>query len=252
MELNWSTFLLEILNFLVLVWILKRFLYRPVMTILETRREKIEQTLKQASTLHTEADNLQQQYQGRLDDWALEKQHIQETLQQEIQTEKTKRLEQLQTEISIEREKADAIEQRHKKENLKHLQLQAHAQGARFAARLLNEVAGPELESRLFNLLLKTFDELDEERLTTLHNACESFDGNITVTSAYPLLDKQQKLLQQKLTTLCEKASINIHYMEDTTLVAGFRICIGGWVLRINLQDELNGFAELSNELPIG
>jgi F-type H+-transporting ATPase subunit b len=251
-ELNWSTFLLEILNFLVLVWILKRFLYRPVMAILETRREKIEQTLKQASTLRTEADSLQQQYQGRLNDWALEKQHLLESLQQEIQTEKTKRLEQLQTELSIEREKADAIEQRHKKETLKHFQLQAHAQGARFAARLLNAVAGPELESRLFDLLLKTFDELDEERLTTLRNACESSAGNITLTSAYPLLDEQQKLLQQKLSALCEEASININYMEDTSLVAGLRICIGGWVLRINLQDELNGFAELSNELPIG
>jgi F-type H+-transporting ATPase subunit b len=29
-ELNWTTFVLEILNFLVLVWLLKHFFYQPV------------------------------------------------------------------------------------------------------------------------------------------------------------------------------------------------------------------------------
>ncbi len=40
MELNWSTLLLEIVNFLVLVWILKRFLYRPVLQVIEERRSR--------------------------------------------------------------------------------------------------------------------------------------------------------------------------------------------------------------------
>ena len=42
MELSWSTFFLEIINFLVLVWILKRFLYKPVMDVIARRREGIE------------------------------------------------------------------------------------------------------------------------------------------------------------------------------------------------------------------
>ena len=71
MELNWSTFLLEIINFLVLVWILKRFLYRPVLAVLEKRREEIAQSLNEANNHHTQAIELEQQYKKRLEDWAL-------------------------------------------------------------------------------------------------------------------------------------------------------------------------------------
>ena len=38
MELNWTTFSLEIINFLALLWILKRFLYQPVRATLAQRR----------------------------------------------------------------------------------------------------------------------------------------------------------------------------------------------------------------------
>ena len=45
MQLDWSTFILEILNFLILVWILKRFLYKPILTMIAERKAAIEQTL---------------------------------------------------------------------------------------------------------------------------------------------------------------------------------------------------------------
>ena len=48
MELNWSTFILEIINFLVLIWILKRFLYKPVLDVIARRRAGIEKTLSDA------------------------------------------------------------------------------------------------------------------------------------------------------------------------------------------------------------
>ena len=38
MELDWTTFVLEVINFLVLVWILRRYLYRPVLNTLAARK----------------------------------------------------------------------------------------------------------------------------------------------------------------------------------------------------------------------
>lgn len=247
MELNWSTFILEIINFLVLVWILKRFLYRPVLSVLEKRRKQIEQDLNEATLRHTQAIELEQQYKKRLDKWALEKQQLRETLQQEILTERTRRLEQLQTELASEREKAAVVEQLHLAESLRCYQQNAHEQGARFATRLLTAVANQELESRLFDLLLKTFDDLDEERQMTLLNACEKSSEAITVTSAYTLSELQQQQLELKLNALC-KRSVKINYVQKPQLLAGLRLLIGASVLSINLQDELSGFAELIHE----
>lgn len=41
MDFDWTTFILEIINFLILIWILKHFLYRPVLKVISERRSGI-------------------------------------------------------------------------------------------------------------------------------------------------------------------------------------------------------------------
>lgn len=247
MELSWSTFILEIINFLVLVWILKRFLYRPVLNVLEKRREKIAQTLNEATERQTQAVALEKQYQGRLDEWELEKQQARESLQQEIQTEKNRRLEQLQNELTSERKKAAVLDARQQSESLKHVQHTAHKQAAKFASKILIATAGPEQESRLFDLFMNELEKLSDDNINRLRDACTNSECNIIVTSAYPLSKDQQQQLTQLLSTLYEQP-ITISYSQDTNLIAGLRVTMGAWVLHLNLQDELTGFVELSHE----
>ena len=45
MQFDWTTFALEIVNFLVLVWILRRFLYRPVTDVIARRAAEVEHRL---------------------------------------------------------------------------------------------------------------------------------------------------------------------------------------------------------------
>ena len=61
MEFDWTTFTLEIINFLILVWILKRFLYRPILDVIAKRRAGIEKTLADAQRIETEAIEIKQQ-----------------------------------------------------------------------------------------------------------------------------------------------------------------------------------------------
>lgn len=43
--LDWRIFLAQLFNFAILVWVLRRFAYQPVMKILEERRQKIDRGL---------------------------------------------------------------------------------------------------------------------------------------------------------------------------------------------------------------
>jgi F-type H+-transporting ATPase subunit b len=247
LELNWSTFILEILNFLVLVWILKKFLYRPVLTALQQRQEKIRQKLDEAARLKVEATELEQLYQGRMEDWEREKQQARDALHQEIQVQRIEKLEQLEQDLTSEREKAAVIERRHQTEAQQQYQYKAHQQGARFAASLLSSVAGPELDLHLFQLLLQTFDQLDQEQLTRLRDNCKSAETSISVISAFAFSDDRKKQLQEKLSRICER-SVELEYQEDPALIAGLRLIVGAWVLHLNIQDQLKGFADLSHE----
>jgi F-type H+-transporting ATPase subunit b len=246
-ELNWTTFVLEIINFLVLVWILKRFLYRPVLAALKRRQDNIEQKLDEATKLKAEGSALEQQYQSRMADWDREKRQAGDALHQEIQSLRIKKLEELEQELTSEREKVAVIDQRHQTEIQQQYQHNAHQQGAKFAARLLSAVAGPELQQRLFDLLLKTLDQLDQEQLSKLRDNCRSTENKISIISALALSGAHKKQLEEKLSELCERP-IEPEYQQDPRLIAGLRLIFGAWVLHLNIEDELKGFADLIHE----
>ena len=246
MQLDWTTFTLEILNFLVLVWILKRFLYKPVMAAIAQRRLTIEQSLSEASATQEEARLLKQQYDRRLSDWENEKIQARRRMLEEISAERARLTAALQTALKQEREKQQVLEQRRALELQRTLEAQALAQGARFVARLLTRLASPELEAKIIGLVLEDLPHLSEEQRRAIHAACEAGMA-ITVTSAYPLSAEQCDTLAARLNE-CAGRDSPYTFSEDSSLLAGVRIGIGPWVMRANLQDELGFFIETLRE----
>ncbi len=245
MELNWSTFILEILNFLVLVWILKHFLYKPVLDVIARRRAGIEQSLHEAGQRRAEAAALKIRYEGRLADWDRERGQAREQLAHELEAERSNALAELQSALDHEREKARVSEQRHL-EALQHsYEDTALEQGARFAARLLEHTAGPETESRLVELLIEELGQLSAERIAELRQAQEQQPASILVSSAFPLPDSQRQRLQQALAPVTGGA--DMQFKQDQELVAGVRITIGAWLLGASVRDELRGFTGISH-----
>jgi len=247
MELSWSTFLLEIVNFLVLVWILKRFLYKPVVEVIARRREKIEQTLQAAKEKQRTGEALQAQYENRLADWEREKEAARTEFQRAIEQERVHRLEALATELEAERRKREVVAERERRESEHRLETQTLALAAGFAARLLTRVAGPELERRLIEVLQEDLPRLSADRRRTLEQALRQESDPIEVTSAYPLDDAGREKLEQALADLAGRP-VACRYRQDSRLIAGAQLRVGAWVLHANLQDELRGFTEAGRD----
>ena len=85
MELSWSTLLLEIINFLILIWILKYFFYTPIQKTISDRKKMVQDKLEHAEKLHNEAQELQLKYDNRLTEWQLEKEQIQKDFKQTLE-----------------------------------------------------------------------------------------------------------------------------------------------------------------------
>ncbi|MFW5980412.1 MAG: F0F1 ATP synthase subunit B [Halanaerobiaceae bacterium] len=64
-ELNW-TMLWQVINFLVLMGVLIKFLYNPVMEMLDKRADTIKSELKQAEEQKQEAEELKKEYEQKL------------------------------------------------------------------------------------------------------------------------------------------------------------------------------------------
>lgn len=246
MELNWTTFFLEIINFLVLVWLLKHFLYVPVKGVIARRREGIEQQLAEADRTQQQAEVLLGKYENRLDDWEKERQEARQRLQREIDADRVRMLDELRQELDAEREKNAVLAEREIAEHRRECEIKALEMGGRFVSRLLEGVASEQLEAHLIELLLDELQSLPPEQ----HEALQ-VKGNraltIEVASAFPLHEAQKKKLQQRFEKLISGTPA-FEWREDRKLIAGVRITVGPWVIHANLNDELRAFSSLAHE----
>jgi len=246
MEFNLSTFVLEIINFLILIWILQRLFYKPLLEVIAKRKQFIELSLSDAKNLQQQAEQQRSLYENRQKLWEQEKQAAITALHQQLEVERREQLDRLNADLEQERQKAKVTLSKQQQELQQQAEKQALQNGAKFAGILLQQSAGPELEARLFALLM--------DNLTTLPEACKlclTMLGTkksvpIKITSAYPLSVGMRSQLEQKLGMLIN-SPINFQYHQDQSLIAGLRMDIGAWVLNANLQHELIGFAEIAN-----
>jgi F-type H+-transporting ATPase subunit b len=242
MELSWSTFLLEIVNFLVLVWILKHFLYQPVLNVIARRRSEIDQQLAESRRLQAEAEKSKTDYEHRLDDWGKERQRLRDALVKELETERAQQLEALQQDLAAEREKTRVVEARRQADAERETEQRALRQGADFAARLLGQAAGPELEARLTDILLDELETISDERADAINKQWGEPPTAILVESAFSISDDRRQRLGKALKTLLD-LDLPVSFEQKPELLAGLQVTIGAWVMQVNLRDELKGFA---------
>jgi F-type H+-transporting ATPase subunit b len=240
---DWTTFAIEIVNFLILVWLLQRFLYRPVLTVIEQRKAKIEQTLQAAALSEQNGLALKRQYEQQLTDWERDKEQARARLVQELNAERQRLIEENRVVMERERDKARALEQQRQQEVMNRLEQEALARGGEFVARLLTRLVSPALQAQLLELLLEDLAGLPAARREALHRALAGTSAAIEVVSALPLNEPERTALGGALQALAGHA-VNIHFTEDPGLLAGLRVNARPWVLRANLQDELAFFLE--------
>jgi F-type H+-transporting ATPase subunit b len=247
MEFNLSTFILEIINFVILVWILQRLFYKPLLDIIAKRKQTIDQSLTEVKTLHQEAEAQRSLYENRQQLWEQEKQSAFAALRLQLEAERKIQSARLIADLEQERQKAKVTRSRQQLELQHQIEKKALQNGARFAGILLQQSATPDLEARLCRLLLDYFTTLPEACRLYLQMLDTKKSVPIKITSAFPLPIEIREQLEQKLGSLINN-HLNFQYHQDAALIAGLRIDIGAWVLNTNLQHELIGFAEISNE----
>lgn len=247
MDLNLSTIFLEVINFLVLVWILHRFLYRPVLNIIDKRKHDIEEKLELAKQSEDQAAALRQQYEQGLDNWNLEKQKLRDAFNSELASEREQQLKDLQDELAQLRESAANKQRLQLEENKRALEYQALNQANLFSAKLLSKLACPPLQDKLVELLISDLNGMDKGQAQAFkHHWQDQQVKAIKVVSAYPLGDAQKKDLQKALNE-ATGLDLPFEYRQQKSLLAGLQISVGSWAIKANLHDELSAFTDFNH-----
>jgi len=243
MSFDWTTFVLEILNFLVLVWLLQRLLYRPALAMLDARQQRIRQQSEQAEQSLRDAETLRQEYRSKLADWDGRQQTDRHELDAELARLRTEGLEKLQQTLAEEEAKYRSRSQSRIAAREAALTREAAAAAYGQTAKLLQRLASADLTLRIADLFLEDLAQLADEDLAALRKAAAMLieTSAVNIASAHPLPETVQHLLTGALADATDKP-LRFSFEHDPSLIAGLRAVVGECQLHANLADELAFF----------
>lgn len=241
MQLDWTTFALEVVNFLVLVWILRHFFLKPIAATIEKRRQATQGVLDEARKKEAAAQALKAGYEKHLAEWNAEHDGARRGLEEELAKARTAGLERFRAELAAEQEKAQVQQAREAQRRSAAEQREALAIAMRFTAKLLGRIASPEVETRLVDAALEDLRGLKPGQLR--RGSEDGTDDTVLVHSACPLPEQTRKAVSDVLKPFMPD-SATIRFDVDDSLLAGLRIRIGARVIDANLADELRFFSE--------
>lgn len=243
MQIDWTTFVLEVINFLILLWLLQHFFYRPVLAMLDARREKVQAIRNEADTLRRDAENLKTQYEGRLAEWNAEREQARQNLAQELAQERSRRLAELKRALADEEAKSRARSDAAEAARTAAAGRQAMEDAYGAAALMLQRLATPALTRRIVEVFCEDIDRLPEAERTTLQQAVAALAEReaVEITSAHPL----DELARSALSAALMKAAgrpLAVQFSESAELIGGLRAAVGQCRLDASLADELAFF----------
>lgn len=189
--------LAEIFNFLILVAVLQKFLYKPVMKTMANREQSIADRLRAAEEREAEAQSTLERYQNLQTEWAKQTQSRRHQMHQQIEAERTDQLEQVRAELERQRTQWSEALRQEQKACLVNLRDRARSQLIQTVRAALETLANASLEKQMVEVFITHIGNLSADDVASLQ-AAVSRQNNApqwTVRTAFPL-DRQ---LQQQL-----------------------------------------------------
>jgi F-type H+-transporting ATPase subunit b len=245
MSFDWTTFALEILNFLVLAWLLKRFLYQPVLALLDARQARINAEATHAGQKLAEAEALRLDYEARLAQWRDDCALSRRQLEEDLARERAAALENLKKSLADEAAKARARDEALAAAREAAVAREAVSAAYSEAAAMLQRLASVELTARLARLCQEDLAALAEDDLATLRKAAAALDAAspVEIIAAHPLDAETRAHLGQALAEAAGRP-LQAVFKEAPELIAGLRVGVGECQLHANLADELAFFKQ--------
>lgn len=165
MLIDWFTVIAQATNFLILVWLMKRYLYQPILKALDAREQRIAAELADADKKKAEALAEREEFRRKNDEFDRQRDGLLSKATSDAVAEHGRLLDEVRKEADDMRGKLqDKLGSEF--HNL-HEEIARRTQAAAFsiARKTLTELSGASLEARMAEVLVRRLGELgDSER----------------------------------------------------------------------------------------
>lgn len=249
MQIDWITTVAQIINFLVLVYLLKRFLYRPIVAAMSRREAHIARRLDEATQQSAEAQQQSDAYNNKIQELEQQREQLMEEAKREAEAQRTQLLNALRSEIADIRTRWHEEVERERQAFLAQTRQMVGDQVCLVARQAFGDLADVELENRILDVFLRKVAQVPAQDKARL--AKTATEKGLMVQTRFPLSPEMRK----KITTIIHEqidAALAVHFEQAPELICGISLRGPGFKLEWNLESYLAHIDEqLSGHLKV-
>lgn len=264
MFIDWFTVSAQVLNFLILVWLLKRFLYKPILNAIDARESRIATELAEAASKMEEAQKERDDFKYKNKAFNRQRDDLLSKVRDEANAERQRLFDEArQAAHALHTKRQEALDR--EQQNLNNaISRRTQEEVFSIAQKALTTLAGVSLEARICEVFTAHLRELGGERRDDLVKALHAATGPVLVRSAFDLPDEQRGAIQQALNGLLAaapssplkaapstslRAGIHLRFETVPEVISGIEIFASGQKVAWSIADYLGSLEKGVREL---
>jgi len=248
MLIDWFTVVAQVINFLILVWLLKHFLYQPILDAIDAREKRIAAELADADAKKAEAKRERDAFQHKNDEFDQQRATLLSQATVEAKAERQRLLNEARSEadaLSTKRQDALKREQQGLKDEITR---RTREEVFAIARKTLSDLAGTSLEERMSEVFSRRLRTLNDDAKEDLAEALNTASAPALVRSAFDLPAEQRAAIQQTLNeTFSDEIKVRFETVPD--VISGIELTANGRKVAWSIADYLASLEKSVGEL---
>lgn len=231
MTIDWFTFSAQIVNFLILIWLMKKFLYGPVVKAMDEREARIAAQLEDAEQAERAARTRESEYQTQLNELAESRSHVLAEAHQDADAWKKEQMQQAKQEVETSRKLWEQSFARSRQALLQEIRQNITHHVTEVSRHVLAQLADEELQS----LMVRRFVALLQQNTGTeldLHAGSH----HIVLASSHLLPQGERDQILEALAPF-DVNSTNVRFQQNPDLICGIELRSADRKLAWNVRD---------------
>ena len=248
MLIDWFTIGAQALNFLILVWLMKHFLYKPILHAIDEREKRVATELANADKKKADAKKESDEFKHKNEEFDQQRAILLSKATDEAKAERQRLLDEARNAadaLSVKRQET----LRNDAHNL-HQAISRRAQKEVFAIarKVLKDLAATSLEERLVEVFIRRLRGMDGKMKAGIVGALKKASDPALVRSAFDLPAEQQAAIQNALNEIFS-AEIRIRFETVPDLISGIELTTNGQKVAWSIADYLTSLEKGVDEL---
>jgi F-type H+-transporting ATPase subunit b len=248
MLIDWFTVGAQALNFLILVWLMKHFLYQPILDAIDEREKKIAAALADAAAQKTAAQKDRDEFQHKNEEFDQQRTALLTQATDEAKAERQRLLDEARQAADALGAKRQASLRSEARSLQQAITQRTQAEVFAIARKTLTDLATTSLEERMGDAFTRRLRGLDGKAKGTLGDALKQTSEPALVRSAFDLpVDERAKI--QNAINETFSADVPLRYETAPDRISGIELTANGQKVAWSIAEYLKSLESGVNEL---